>query len=134
MRKKRHSQSATEPQLSARIEQALDLSGHSTKSSWHTEEETIGLRQLIDSDDRHISSLWRRVHLLQHVSGQSLGHLEELGLNARLLETFDNSSGQLLDVAVCRVVDNIDDWNLAHFGLLELFVFQSQSNLNSFYM
>lgn len=26
-------------------------------------------------------------------------------------------------MAVCRVVDNIDDWNLAHFGLLELFVF-----------
>lgn len=85
------------------VPEGLPLSGEVTVTSGDTKEDGIVLQEVVGLNSG-VGRLGRGVHLGQNLIGESLGDLEDVdfaagGLNALLL-----SLGQLLDVAVQRVL------------------------------
>lgn len=83
----------------------LPLSGEVAVSGGDAQEESIvRLEGRGVFKDRDIGGLGRSVHLAQNLLGEGLRELEEVGSAAGLLDTGLLSLGQLLDVAVHRVL------------------------------
>jgi len=91
------------PDGAAGVPEGLPLSREVTVASGDTEEDGIVLQKVAGLSNG-VGGLGRGVHLGQDFLGKSLGDLEDVGLAASGLNALLLSLGQLLDVAVHRVL------------------------------
>jgi len=94
------------PLLASLVPESLPLGGEVSVTGGDTKEE--GIVALKDGgvvEGRDDGGLGRSVHLGEDILGEGLGDLEEVGRAASLLNTGLLSLGQLLDVAVHRVLN-----------------------------